>query len=54
MGEHVYLGRLENPQGLPRGRTAKEPRKALRKAFGLPPYTGDYADDCRHVHGTKA
>src|SRR3989442_12168467 len=31
----------EQPQ---RGRTAKEQREALRKAFGLPHYDGDYAD----------
>jgi hypothetical protein len=29
---------------LPRGRTAKEQRDALRTAFGLPYYNGDYAD----------
>jgi len=38
----------EQPQ---RGRTAKEQREALRKAFGLPHYDGDYADYFRHIRG---
>ena len=36
--------RLAEPDGKPRGRTAKEQREAPRKAFGLPYYNGDYAD----------
>jgi hypothetical protein len=48
---HHRLAELEaEPQ---RGRTAKEQREALRKAFGLPPYSGDYADYFRHLQGTK-
>ena len=43
--------RLAEPEEKPRGRTAKEQREALRKAFGLPHYTGDYADDFRHIRG---
>jgi hypothetical protein len=39
--------RLAVPDEPPRGRTAKEQRDAIRKAAGLPPYTGDYADDFR-------
>jgi hypothetical protein len=31
----------------PRGCTAKEQREALRHAFGLPPYSGDYAEHFR-------
>jgi hypothetical protein len=46
--------RLAEPEEQPRrGRTAKEQREALRKAFDLPPYDGDYADYFRHLHGTK-
>jgi hypothetical protein len=41
--------RLAEPEEKPRGRTAKEQREAIRKAAGLPPYNGDYADD---FHGT--
>jgi hypothetical protein len=44
--------RLAEPDDTPRGRTAKEQREALRKAFGLPHYTGDYADYFRHIRGT--
>jgi hypothetical protein len=36
--------RLAEPEEKPRGRTAKEQRDAIRKAAGLPPYNGDYAD----------
>ena len=36
--------RLAVPDEPPRGRTAKEQRDAIRKAAGLPPYNGDYAD----------
>ena len=43
--------RLVEPEEKPRGRTAKEQREALRKAFGLPHYTGDYADYFRHIRG---
>jgi hypothetical protein len=39
--------RVAMPEEPPRGRTAKEPREALRKAAGLPPYHGDDADDFR-------
>ena len=39
--------RLAVPEEPPRGRTAKEQRDAIRKAAGLPPYHGDYADDFR-------
>ena len=47
--------RLAEPEEQPRrGRTAKEQREALRKAFGLPPYSGDYADYFRHLQGTKS
>src|SRR5262245_35557979 len=47
--------RLAEPEEQPRrGRTAKEQREALRKAFGLPPYRGDYADYFRHLQGTKS
>ena len=46
--------RLAEPEEHPqRGRTAKEQREALRKAFGLPDYDGDYADYFRHLRGTK-
>jgi hypothetical protein len=43
--------RLAEPEDKPRGRTAKEQREALRKAFGLPHYTRDYADYFRHIRG---
>jgi hypothetical protein len=43
--------RLAEPDEPPRGRTAKEQREALRKAFGLPPYSGDYAEYFRHIRG---
>jgi hypothetical protein len=36
--------RLAESDEKPRGRTAKEQRDALRHAFGLPPYSGDYAE----------
>ena len=46
---------LAEPEEQPhRGRTAKEQREALHKAFGLPHYDGDYADYFRHLHGPKA
>jgi hypothetical protein len=45
--------RLAEPTEQPRGRTAKEQREALRKAFGLPLYDGDYAEYFRHIHGTQ-
>jgi hypothetical protein len=43
--------RLAEPEEKPRGRTAKEQREALRTAFGLPHYNGDYADYFRHIRG---
>ena len=43
--------RLAEPEEQPRGRAAKEQREALRKAFGLPHYNGDYADYFRHIRG---
>ena len=43
--------RLAEPDENPRGRTAKEQREALRKAFGLPHYNGDYAEYFRHIRG---
>jgi AraC-like DNA-binding protein len=43
--------RLAEPDEKPRGRTAKEQREALRKAFGLPHYNGDYAEYFRHIRG---
>jgi len=43
--------RLAEPQEKHRGRTAKEQREALRNAFGLPHYNGDYADYFRHIRG---
>ena len=43
--------RLAEPEEKPRGRTAKEQREALRQAFGLPHYNGDYADYFRHIRG---
>ena len=43
--------RLAEPGEQPRGRTAKEQREALRKAFGLPHYNGDYAEYFRHIRG---
>jgi hypothetical protein len=47
--------RLAEPEEQPRrGRTAKEQREALRKAFGLPHYDGDYADYFRHLQGPQA
>jgi len=42
--------RLAVPEEPPRGRTAKEQREAIRKAAGLPPYTGDYADYFRGTY----
>jgi hypothetical protein len=45
--------RLAEPAEQPRGRTAKEQREALRNAFGLPPYDGDYAEYFRHTYGTQ-
>jgi predicted XRE-type DNA-binding protein len=43
--------RLAESDEKPRGRTAKEQREALRNAFGLPPYSGDYAEYFRHIRG---
>ena len=43
--------RLAEPEEKPRGHTAKEQREALRQAFGLPHYSGDYADYFRHIRG---
>jgi hypothetical protein len=43
--------RLAEPEEKPRGRTAKEQREALRQAFGLPHYNGDYAEYFRHIRG---
>jgi hypothetical protein len=45
--------RLAESDEKPRGRTAKEQRDALRHAFGLPPYPGDYAEYFRHPRGTN-
>jgi hypothetical protein len=45
--------RLAESDEKPRGRTAKEQREALRNAFGLPPYSGDYAEYFRHTRGTN-
>jgi hypothetical protein len=45
--------RLAESDEKPRGRTAKEQRDALRNAFGLPPYRGDYAEYFRHTRGTN-
>jgi hypothetical protein len=46
--------RLAEPEEeSPRGRTAKEQRDALRKAFGLPPYSGDYSEYFRHIRGAN-
>jgi hypothetical protein len=45
--------RLAESDEKPRGRTAKEQRDALRHAFGLPPYSGDYAEYFRHTQGTN-
>ncbi len=45
--------RLAESDEKPRGRTAKEQRDALRQAFGLPPYSGDYAEYFRHTRGTN-
>jgi hypothetical protein len=42
--------RLAEPEEKPRGRTAKEQRDAIRKAAGLPPYNGDYADYFRGTY----
>ena len=42
--------RLAEPEEKPRGRTAKEQREAIRKAVGLPPYNGDYADYFRGTY----
>jgi transcriptional regulator with XRE-family HTH domain len=51
--QHRY--RLAEPEEQPRrGRTAKAQREALRQAFGLPHYDGDYADYFRHLQGPKA
>jgi hypothetical protein len=50
-----HRDRLAEPEEQPRrGRTAKEQREALRKAFGLPHYDGDYADYFRHLQGPQA
>jgi hypothetical protein len=45
--------RLAESDEKPRGRTAKEQRDALRHAFALPPYSGDYAEYFRHTRGTN-
>jgi hypothetical protein len=45
--------RLAESDEKPRGRTAKEQRDALRHAFGLPPYSGNYAEYFRHTRGTN-
>jgi hypothetical protein len=45
--------RLAESDEKPRGRTAKEQREALRNAFRLPPYSGDYAEYFRHTRGTN-
>jgi hypothetical protein len=45
--------RLAESDEKPRGRTAKEQREALRHAFGLPPYSGDYAEYFRQTRGTN-
>jgi hypothetical protein len=45
--------RLAESDGQSRGRTAKEQREALRHAFGLPPYSGDYAECFRRTRGTS-
>jgi hypothetical protein len=42
--------RLAVPEEPPRGRTAKEQRDAIRKAAGLPLYSGDYADYFRGTY----
>jgi hypothetical protein len=42
--------RLAEPEDKSRGRTAKEQRDAIRKAAGLPPYNGDYADYFRGTY----
>jgi hypothetical protein len=42
--------RLAEPEDTPRGRTVKEQREALRKAFGLPYFHGDYADYFRGTY----
>lgn len=44
--------RLAESDEKPRGRTAKEQREALRNAFGLPPYSGDYAEYL-DIHGGR-
>jgi hypothetical protein len=45
--------RLAESDEKPRGCTAKKQREALRHAFGLPPYSGDYAEYFRHTRGTN-
>jgi hypothetical protein len=45
--------RLAESDEKPRGHTAKGQRDALRHAFGLPPYSGDYAEYFRHTRGTN-
>jgi hypothetical protein len=45
--------RLAESDEKPLGRTAKEQRETLRHAFGLPPYSGDYAEYFRHTRGTN-
>jgi hypothetical protein len=46
--------RLAEPEEEPtRGRTAKAQRDALRKAFGLPPDSGDYSEYFRHIRGAN-
>ena len=45
--------RLAESEEKPRSRTAKEQREALRTAFGLPPYSGDYTEYFRQTRGTN-
>ncbi|HZA02389.1 MAG TPA: hypothetical protein VE665_08915 [Hyphomicrobiaceae bacterium] len=45
--------RLAESDEKPRGRTAKEPREALRHAVGLPPYRGAYAEYLRQTRRTN-
>jgi hypothetical protein len=43
--------RLAESAEMPRGRTAKAQREALRRACGLAPYGGDYAEYFRQTRG---
>jgi hypothetical protein len=45
--------RLAEAEEQPRGRRAKEPREAWRRAVGLPPYGGDDAESCRPTRRTN-